>query len=107
MNRVNEKICRSEKVKFIGGHIKVKWEISQASVMIHLYVKFTVHFTHAKQVSAKSGGRTDTPGDDNRHLPRFWLRPKKSTCGGHFKIQWNHEKITCTFPYSGECDCKD
>ena len=50
MNRVNEKICQSEKSQGHRGHKKVKCEISQAFVMINLYVKFTVHSTYAKQV---------------------------------------------------------
>ena len=54
--------------------------------MINLYVKFNVHSSYVKQVIVlKSGGqtegrmdgRTDAPGDDNRHPPKFWLRPKK------------------------------
>ena len=52
--------------------------------MINLYVKFNVHSSYVKQVIVlKSGGqtdgRTDAPGDDNRHLPKFCLRPKKLT----------------------------
>ena len=50
--------------------------------MINLYVKFNVHSSYVKQVIVlKSGGQTgerkDAPGDDNRHPPKFWLRPKK------------------------------
>ena len=42
------------------GHRKVKCEISQALVMINLYVKFNVHSSYAKQVIVlKSGGQTD------------------------------------------------
>ena len=47
---VNENICRSEKSQGHRGHRKVKCEISQVLVMIHLSVKFNVHFTYAKQV---------------------------------------------------------
>ena len=50
MNRVNEKNCRSEKSQGHRGHKKVKCEISQALVMINLYVKFNVHSSYAKQV---------------------------------------------------------
>ena len=80
VNRVNKKNCRSEKSH--RGHRKVKCEISQTLVMINLYVKFNVHSSYVKQVIVlKSGGqtdgRTDAPGDDNRHPPKFWLRPKK------------------------------
>ena len=50
MNRVNEKMCRSGKSQGHWGHRKVKCEISQALVMINLYVKFNVHSSHAKQV---------------------------------------------------------
>ena len=50
MNRVNENIRQWKKVKVIWGHIKVKCEICQAQVMIILYVKFNVHFTHANRV---------------------------------------------------------
>ena len=32
------------------GHRKVKCEISQALVMVNLYVKFNVHSTYANQV---------------------------------------------------------
>ena len=82
MNHVNEKIFRSEKSEDHRGHRKVKCEMSQALVMINLYVKFNVHSSYAEQViSAKSGvqtdGRTDAPGGNNRHPPKFWLRPKK------------------------------
>ena len=59
------KIGRSEKVKVMGGHRKVKCEISQALVMINLYVKFNVQ-----------SGRTAMPDDDNRHPPTFQLRLK-------------------------------
>ena len=77
VNRVNKKNCRSEKSQGNRGHRKVKCEISQALVMINLYVKFNVHSSYVKQVIVlKSGGqtdgRTDAPGDDNRHPP-----PKK------------------------------
>ena len=59
MNRVNEKICRSEKSQGHRGHRKVKCEMSQALVMINLYVKFNVHSSYAKQaISAKSGRQT-------------------------------------------------
>ena len=50
VNRVNEKICRSKKSQGHRGHRKVKCEISQASVMITLYVKLNVHSTDTKQV---------------------------------------------------------
>ena len=57
MNRVNEKICRSEKSQGHRGHRKFKCEISQALV---LYVKFNVHSSYVKQVIVlKSGGQTD------------------------------------------------
>ena len=77
-------MCRSEKSQGHRGHREVKCEISQALVMINLYVKFNVHSSYAKQISAKSGGqtdgrtdgRTDTPGDDNRHPSKLRLRPK-------------------------------
>ena len=95
MNRVNKKNGRSEKSQGHRGHRKVKCEISQALVMINLYVKFNVHSSYVKQVIVlKSGGqtdgrtdgrtdeRTDAPGDDNRHPPKFWLRPKKRYEGG-------------------------
>ena len=65
------------------GHRKVKCEISQALVMINLYVKFNVHSSYAKQVillkvaDRRTDGRTDAPGCDNRHPPKFRLRPKK------------------------------
>ena len=49
VNHVNEKICQSEKSQGDKGHIKVKCEISQALVMINLYVKFNVHSSYAKQ----------------------------------------------------------
>ena len=87
MNRVNENNCRSEKSQGQRGYRKVKCAISQALVMINLYVKFNVHSSYVKQVIVlKSGGRTDgrtdAPGDDNRHPPKFWLRPKKyNGCG--------------------------
>ena len=82
MNHVNEKNCRSEKSQGHRGHRKVKCEMSQALVMINLYMKFNEHSSYAKQVIVlKGGGQTDgrtrAPGDDNRHPPKFWLRPKK------------------------------
>ena len=82
MNRVNKKNCRSEKSQGHRGHRKVKCEIGQALVMINLYVKFIVHCSYAEQVivlkvvDRRTEGRTVTPGDDNRHPPKFWLRPK-------------------------------
>ena len=48
MNRVNEKICRSDKSQGDTGHRKVKCKISQALVIINLYVKFIVHSTYEK-----------------------------------------------------------
>ena len=60
MNRVNENNCRSEKSQGQRGYRKVKYAISQALVMINLYVKFNVHSSYVKQVIVlKSGGRTD------------------------------------------------
>ena len=74
MNRVNKKNCRSGKSQGHRGHRKVKCEISQALVMINLYVKFNVHCSYAEQVIVLkvADGRTD-----GRHPPKFWLRPKK------------------------------
>ena len=46
----NEKICRFEKSQGHKGHRKVKCEMSQALVMINLYVKFNVHSSYAKHV---------------------------------------------------------
>ena len=79
MNRVNE-ICRSGKSQDHRGHRNVKCEISQALVMINLYVKFIVHSRYAKQVVVlkMADRRLDTPDDDNRHPLKFWLRPKKT-----------------------------
>ena len=45
-------------------------------------MKFNVHSSYAKQVivlkvaDRRTDGRTDAPGDDNRHPPKFWLRLK-------------------------------
>ena len=50
VNRANEKNCRSEKSQGHRGHKKVKCEMSQALVMINLYVKFNVHSSYTKQV---------------------------------------------------------
>ena len=50
--------------------------------MINLYVKFNVHSIYAKQIiilkvaDRQTDGRTDAPDDNNRHPPKFWLRPK-------------------------------
>ena len=83
MNRVNEKICPSKKSQGRKGHRKVKCEISQASVMINLYVMFKVHSTYAKQVIELkvADRRTDGEADGQttlmttyRHPPKFWLR---------------------------------
>ena len=51
--------------------------------MINLYVKFNVHFSYAKQVLVLkvADERTDAPDDDNRHPPKFWLRPKNPGSG--------------------------
>ena len=44
-------------------------------------MKLNVHFSYAKQVivlkvaDRRAKGR---PGDDNRHPPKFWLRPEKT-----------------------------
>ena len=65
-----------------SGHTKDKCELGQALVMINLYAKFNVHSSYAKQVIVLivadrwTDGRTDTPGDNNRHPPNFWLRFK-------------------------------
>ena len=77
MNRVKEKICRFEKSQGHRGHRKVKCEISQALVMINLYMKFNVHSSYAKQVTVLKVADKRTDGDDNRHPPKFRLRPKK------------------------------
>ena len=60
-SRINEKNCRSEKSQGHRGHRKVKCEMSQALVMINLYVKFNVHSSYAKQVIVLkvADGRTD------------------------------------------------
>ena len=50
MNRVTEKNCRSEKSQGHKGHRKVKCVMSQALVMLNLYLKFNVHSIYAKQV---------------------------------------------------------
>ena len=57
----DEKICRSEKSQGHRGHRKVKCEVSQALVMINLYVKFNVHSSYTKQVMVLKVGdkRTD------------------------------------------------
>ena len=63
--------------------MKVKCEISQGLVIINLYVKFNVHSSYAKQVivlkvaDRRTDGRADATDDDNRHPPKFLLRPKK------------------------------
>ena len=51
---------------------------SQALVLISLYVKFSVHSSYAEQVIVLkvADRRTDAPDDDNRHPPKFGLRPK-------------------------------
>ena len=61
---VNQNNCRSEKSQGQRGYRKVKCEISQALVMINLYVKFNVHSSYVKQVIVlKSGGQTDRRRD--------------------------------------------
>ena len=46
--------------------------------MTNLYVKFSAHPSYVTfNYNVKSGGQTDTPGDNKRHLPKFWQRPKK------------------------------
>ena len=59
MNRVKENNCRSGKNQGQRGYRKVKCAISQALVMINLYVKFNVHSSYVKKVIVlKSGGLT-------------------------------------------------
>ena len=43
-----------------------------------MYVKFNVHSSYVKQVIVLkvADRRTDAPGDNKRHPPKFWLRPK-------------------------------
>ena len=79
-----------EKSQGHRGHKKVKCEISQALVMITLYVKFNVHSSYAKKLIVLkwrtdrwTGGRMEAPGDDNRHPPKFWLRPNKTYTPHH------------------------
>ena len=75
MNRVNENNCRSEKSQGQRGYRKVKCAISQALVMINLYVKCNVASSYVKQVIVlKSGGHTDgrTDGRTDRP-PRVYL----------------------------------
>ena len=43
-------MCQLEKNQGHGGYRKVKCEISQALVLMNLYVKFNVHSSYAKQV---------------------------------------------------------
>ena len=62
MNRVNKKNCRSKKNEGHRGHGKVKCEISQALVMINLYVKFIVHWSYAVQVIVLKSGDRRTDG---------------------------------------------
>ena len=63
MNHVNEKIVDREKVKAIALVTeRSNFEISQALVMITLYVKLNVHSSYPvceTSYSAKSGGQTD------------------------------------------------
>ena len=74
----------SQKSQVDRGYRKDRCGVNQALVMINLYVKFNVHSSYAKQVivlkvgSRQTDGRTDAPGDDNKHLPSFWLRPRNS-----------------------------
>ena len=50
VNRVDEKICRSEKNQGHRGHRKVECELNQDLVIINVYVKFNVHLSNVKQV---------------------------------------------------------
>ena len=97
---VNEKNCRSEKSQGHRGHRKVKCEMSPALVMINLYVKFNVHSSYAKQVivlkvaDRRTDGRTDAPGDDNRHPPKFWLMPKNaSSCAKDMSLKEIYTRV--------------
>ena len=64
MNRGKEKNCRSEKSQGHRGQ-KGQCEMSQALVMINLYMKFNVHSSYEKQVivlkvaDRRTDGRTD------------------------------------------------
>ena len=53
----NDNICLSEKNQGHRGHRKVKCEISQALVMINMYVKFNVHSSYAKVIVLKVANR--------------------------------------------------
>ena len=77
MNRVNENNCRSKKSQGERGYRKVKCAISQALVMINLYVMFNVHSSYVKQVivlkigeqtDGRTDGRTDEQTDGRTRL---------------------------------------
>ena len=80
MSRVNKKNGRSEKSQSHMVHRKGKCEISQALVMINLYVKFNVHSSYAKQVivlkvaDRRADGQSDAPSDDNRQHKKLMNR---------------------------------
>ena len=80
MNSVRDNLSIRKKSRSEGSQ---KGQISQALVMINLYLKFNVHSSYAKQVIVLKvvDRRTDRapgdPGDNNGHRPKFWLRPKK------------------------------
>ena len=80
MNSVRDNLSIGKKSRSEGSQ-----KISQALVMINLYVKFNVHSSYAKQVIVLKvvDRRTDRapgdPDDNNGHPPKFWLRPKKLT----------------------------
>ena len=84
MNRVNDKNCPSEKFQGQRGRRNVKCEISQALVMINLFMKFHVHCTLAKQVivlkvtDGRTGGRM--------HLMTIGIRQNFS-CSRHKKLR--------------------
>ena len=66
--------------------------------MINLHVKFNVHSSYAKQVivlkvaDGRTDGRTDAPGDDNRHPPKFWLKPKKRDTTSYLDKLMEHHR---------------
>ena len=65
MNRVNEKIWRSRTNQGYCGHRNDKCELNLGSVIINLYMEFTVHSSNVSQVivlevaSRWTDGRTD------------------------------------------------
>ena len=87
MNRVNEKICRSSKNQGHRDHRKVKCELSQALVMINMYVKFNVHSSNAKQIIVLKVADRRTDGR-TRRMTKIGIRQNLAAAYKDNNLVW-------------------